>query len=382
MRAELGWTRGLVLVLGLAACGDGAGAQESEPFDYELPTGFPAPNEPVDNPTTRDKAELGRHLFYDRRLSLNGKQACATCHRQELAFTDGKAQAEGSTGAHTPRGSMSIVNAAYAATLTWANPNLRTLEQQALVPLFGEIPIELGFSGREDELLRRLRAEPRYQELFPQAFPELDDPFSIDSIVKAIAAFERTIISGNSPVDRYRNGDRSALGSSEQRGLALFYSERFECFHCHSGFNYSLAVQHQGLSFDQASFENNGLYNLGGTGDYPETGRGLYDFTFQASDRGRFKPPSLRNIALTAPYMHDGSLATLEDVLAHYAAGGTLIESGSLAGDGRAHPNKSRFIRGFEMSAEDQRDLLAFLRALSDEALLRDARFSDPWPTP
>jgi cytochrome c peroxidase len=336
--------------------------------------------EPENNPTAAPKAELGRFLFYDERLSRNSKEACATCHRQELAFTDGKAVAEGSTGEHTPRGSMSLVNVAYAATLTWANPNLRTLEEQALVPLFGEVPVELGFSGREAELVARLRAEPVYQELFPEAFPGLDDPFSIDSMVKAIAAFERTIIAGGTRVDRYRNGEREALDRSEQRGLALFYSERFECFHCHSGFNYSLSAKQQGLTFDQASFENNGLYNLGGTGDYPATSRGLYDFTFKPEDMGRFKPPSLRNIALTAPYMHDGSLATLEDVLAHYAAGGRLIESGPLAGDGRAHPNKSRFIRGFKMSAEDERDMLAFLRALTDDALLEDARFSDPWP--
>ena len=379
MHAEGRARRWLALSIVLAACGAESGTSPAGPFDFQLPPGFPAPNEPVDNPTTREKAELGRFLFYDKRLSLNGKQACASCHRQELAFTDGKAVSEGSTGEHTARGSMSLVNAAYAGSLTWANPNLRTLEKQALVPLFGELPVELGFAGEESELLARLRKEPVYQRLFPEAFPELEDPFSIDSVVKAIAAFERTIVAGDTRVDRYRNGDRAALDASEQRGLALFYSERFECFHCHSGFNYSLSVQHQGLTFDQAAFENNGLYNLGGTGDYPASNRGLYDFTFKAEDRGRFKPPSLRNIALTAPYMHDGSLATLEDVLAHYAAGGTLIESGPLAGDGRAHPNKSRFIRGFEMSADDRRDLLAFLRALTDATLLTDERFSDPW---
>ena len=382
MRADAPRAACLALALALCACGDAAQGDPDGPYDYQLPQGFPAPNEPAENPTTRQQVELGRHLFYDARLSRNGKQACASCHRQELAFTDGRAVAEGSTGEHTPRGSMSLVNAAYAATLTWANPTLRTLEEQALVPLFGEQPVELGFAGREAELLGRLRKEPRYQELFAEAFPELDDPFSIASVVKALAAFERTIIAGDTRVDRYRNGERSALDASEQRGLALFYSERFECFHCHSGFNYSLAVQHQGLSFDQASFENNGLYNLAGSGDYPESGRGLYEFSFKAEDRGRFKPPSLRNIALTAPYMHDGSLATLEDVVAHYAAGGTLIESGPLAGDGRAHPNKSRFIKGFEMSADDQRDLLAFLRALTDDALLHDPRFADPWSTP
>jgi cytochrome c peroxidase len=365
----------VLLMLGCSA----APAPVVEPYDYDLPAGFPAPLEPADNPTTAEKVELGRHLFHDRRLSHNRKQACASCHRQELAFTDGLAVSEGSTGEHTARGSMSLVNAGYAATLTWANPTLRTLEEQALVPLFGERPVELGFAGREAELLARLRDDARYQELFPAAFPDEDDPFTLQGVTRALAAFQRTIVSGRSRVDRYRNGERSALDASEQRGLALFYSERFECFHCHSGFNYSLAVKHEGAVLDQAAFENNGLYNVGGSGDYPEPNRGLYELSGDARDMGRFKPPSLRNIALTAPYMHDGSLTTLDDVLDHYAAGGRLIAEGPLAGDGRAHPNKSRFVKGFTESAEDRRDLLAFLRALTDEALLTDPRFSDPW---
>jgi cytochrome c peroxidase len=368
----------LALCLALAACG-AADEAPAEPYDYGLPGDFPAPIEPADNPTTAEKAELGRHLFYDARLSLNGEQACASCHEQRLAFTDGRTVSVGSTGDATPRNAMSIVNSGYAASLTWANPALRTLEEQALVPLFGERPVELGHAGKEAELEAKLRAEPRYQALFPAAFPDDAEPITVANAVKAIAAFERTLISGRTAYDRYRAGDRSALNASEQRGVALFFSERFECFHCHSGFNMSIAVQHVGLSFDLARFECNGLYNLDGAGAYPEPNRGLYELTGVDADMGRFKPPSLRNVALTAPYMHDGSIATLEGVLDHYAAGGRLIESGPHAGDGRLHPNKSRFVKGFAMSDEDRRDLLAFLRALTDHELVKDPRFADPW---
>lgn len=357
-------------------------SRRSGPYEYDLPPGFPRPKEPRDNPTTPEKVELGRHLFYDYRLSWNGKQACASCHKQELAFTDGRALSLGSTGEHTPRGAMSIANAGYAATLTWANPTLKALEKQVLIPLFGERPVELGFAGKERQLIARLRQSSRYRDLFDDAFPEQGDPFSISSITKALAAFERTIISGRSRVDRYTHGDRRALSFEEQRGYALFVSERFECFHCHGGFTYSSSVTHQNLVLTGAAFENNGLYNLGPLGEYPQANRGAYELTGKASDMGKFKPPSLRNVGLTAPYMHDGSIPTLEKVLDHYAAGGRFIAHGPLAGDGRKHPNKSLFVRGFSMSASEKANLIAFLRALTDETLLKDPRFSNPLSDP
>jgi cytochrome c peroxidase len=376
MRSERAPWAALVLLLGCRAQED---AHEEPSLELALPVGFPQAVEPDGAELTESKLELGRRLFYDKRLSLNESQACASCHQQALAFTDGRALSAGSTGQLTQRSSMSLGNVGYAATLTWANDSLRTLEEQVLVPLFGEDPVELGFAGKEAVLLERLRAEPIYRELFARAFPGADEAISLQHVAQAIAAFERTLISGNTRVDRYRNGEMSALDASEQRGLALFFSERFECFHCHGGFNYSSAVAQVGLAFDQAAFENNGLYNLGGSGAYPEPNRGLYELTGDPRDMGKFKPPSLRNVAITAPYMHDGSLATLEEVLEHYAAGGRSIADGPLAGDGRANPNKSRFVRGFVMPEEDKRDLLAFLRALTDEGFLRDPSLADPW---
>ncbi len=212
---------------------------------------------------------------------------------------------------------MSIANVAYAASLTWANEALVRLERQALVPMFGENPVELGMANMENELLRRMRDDPRYPTMFADAFPDEADPITVDSITKAIAAFQRSVLSFGSKVDRWQASDRTALNESEQRGMALFFGgtneagveDAFECFHCHGGFLFSQSSDDEGQVFDQKFFMNNGLYNLDEDGSYPAGNQGLYDMTGDPADKGRFKPPSLRNIALTAPYMHDGSIA-------------------------------------------------------------------------
>jgi hypothetical protein len=157
-------------------------------YEWNLPPGFPYPNVPADNPMTQAKVDLGRRLFYDKRLSLNQTEACATCHRQELAFTDGKPRAVGSTRQVHPRGSMSLVNVAYSPVLTWANPNMRQLEAQALVPMFGDHPVELGMTGKEDLLVQRLAADTPYVEMFARVFPGSKGANSIGNITKAIAS--------------------------------------------------------------------------------------------------------------------------------------------------------------------------------------------------
>src|ERR1700689_152268 len=185
-----------VMTVWSAALAIMSGRAETPPsYAWNLPRNFPRPDVPATNPMSEAKAELGRHLFYDTRLSGNGTQSCATCHEQERAFTDGRARAVGSTGEVHPRGSMSLVNVAYAAALTWGNPSLTRLEDQALVPMFGTHPVELGLSKDEPGLLERLRAESRYQALFAQAFGGDGEPFSLDHVTQALAAFERTIIS-------------------------------------------------------------------------------------------------------------------------------------------------------------------------------------------
>src|SRR5262245_7720311 len=177
---------------------------QSGSFDWNIPKPFPRPVVPADNPMNLAKVELGRYLFYDKRMSSNGKTSCASCHRQELAFTDGRAQAEGTTGELHPRSSMSLANAGYSPLLTWANPTLSALEEQAKIPMFGTDPVELGLKGHEDEFLRRIAADAVYQRLFPQSFPGENPLYTINNVTKALAAFERTLVSVNSPYDRYR----------------------------------------------------------------------------------------------------------------------------------------------------------------------------------
>ncbi|MGI9201780.1 MAG: MbnH family di-heme enzyme, partial [Woeseiaceae bacterium] len=278
-----------------------------------------------------------------------------------------------------PRGSMSLVNTAYASRLTWANSLLDRLEDQALTPMFGDNPIEMGMGGKEAELVALLRADELYAQLLPRAFPGDADPFSVLNAVRAIASFTRSIVSFDAPYDRYLAGDLTALSGSEVRGMDLFFSERLECFHCHGGFNFTDSSTHENDRIARVGFHNNGLYNTDANGAYPEDNTGLYDMTGKRRDMGRFKAPTLRNIAVTAPYMHDGSIATLEDVIAHYERGGRLIEAGENAGDGLRSPYKSEFVRGFVISDEERADLIAFLQSLSDESVLQNAYWSDPF---
>ncbi len=350
------------------------------PYKWQLPPGFPYPNVPPGNPMTTEKVELGRDLFYDKRLSLNRTQSCATCHQQRRAFSDARGQGLGSTGQLHPRGPMSLANVAYSPVLTWANPNMRTLEAQALVPMFGDEPVELGLSGKDSELFARLNADPLYRKLFTAAFPGPGDPVTLANITKAIASFERTILSGDSPYDRYRRGDApGAISDSAKRGESLFFSERLECFHCHGGLNFTGTVDYYGKGFAEVEFHNTGLYNLKGQFSYPEPNLGLYTFTQAPDDVGKFKAPTLRNVAVTAPYMHDGSVKTLAEVIDHYDAGGRTIAAGPHAGAGSDNPNKSEFIKPIGLAPQEKEDLLAFLRSLTDETLLTNPALSDPF---
>jgi cytochrome c peroxidase len=355
-------------------------AQAAQPaYRWQLPPGFPEPVVPADNPMTEAKVELGRHLFYDPRLSGNGTFSCASCHEQSRAFADALPRAVGSTGEVHPRGSMSLGNVAYSPALTWANPLMKSLEQQALVPMFGEDPVELGLSGLERELLQRVRDEPRYRSLFAAAFPGSDEPVTLDHIVKAMASFQRTLITGQSPYDAWKRGAKTAISPSAQRGEALFFSEKTECFHCHGGFNFTGTVNYVGKGFIEVEFHNTALYNLDGQGRYPAPNTGVEAITNDPEDMGKFKAPSLRNVAVTAPYMHDGSIATLEEVLEHYNAGGRTVRSGPHAGVGADSPLKSEFLKPMGLTPQEKRDLVAFLRSLTDSTFLRDPRFTNPW---
>ena len=337
------------------------------------PGELPAPVLTADDPSA--KVELGRRLFYDRRLSLNQTQACASCHRQALAFSDGQAHPVGSTGQRHRRNTLALANLGYEVNLTWANSLLASLEEQVLVPMFGQSPVELGLAGREAEVLRRLAADDAYEALFARAFPADRAPFSAGNLARALACFERTLISRDSPVDRYLRRDASALSRAERRGLALFRSEKAGCARCHGGVTFMEADEE--VARVEGNFHNTGLYNLDGRGAYPADDPGLMEQTANPSDMGRFRTPSLRNVALTAPYMHDGSIGTLGEVVDHYAAGGRAAERGD-----RPSPLRSRFVRGFDLSPDDKSDLVAFLEALTDQTFISDPRYADPFMEP
>lgn len=289
-----------------------------------------------------EKVALGRRLFHDVRLSGNGTQACASCHQQSRAFTDGRSHALGSTGESHPRSAMSLANAAYAASLTWIDAGHRSLEDQMLVPLLGETPREMNLGGHEHEIAARLGVDPLYSKLFSDAFPGEREPVNLGNIRKAIASFVRTILSGDSPYDRLVwKDDRGALSEPARRGMALFFSEQLSCSKCHAGFTFSGPAAWTGGPKPKPTFHDNGL-------------------------AGRFRAPTLRNVAVTAPYMHDGRFTTLEEVVDHYAKGGT------------ASTGRSPLVRGFSITEAEKRDLVEFLKSLTDEGLLRNPEFSNP----
>jgi len=348
------------------------------PFVWELPLGFPIPPIPAENPMSEAKVTLGRRLFYDTRLSQSGRDSCASCHRQELAFTDGRPRAIGATGEEHRRGAPSLANIAYRASLGWGDPELHPLEAQVEIPMFNTEPVELGVDAERAVAL--FRDDPLYAILFAAAFPGEREPFSIEHAARAIACFERTLLSGNSPYDRLLFLDeRDAFPSQAWRGMRLFFSEALRCADCHSGLLFAGAVASAERRRPVPEFHNIGLYALDARGSYPARDPGLVAHTGRAEDQGRFRTPSLRNVALTAPYMHDGSVPTLEAVIDLYAAGGRTIAAGPYRGDGRANPHKSAELTGFAISAEQKRDLLAFLATLTDAGFVNDPRFSDPW---
>jgi cytochrome c peroxidase len=227
-----------------------------------------------------------------------------------------------------------------------------TLEQQARVPLFNVSPIEMGVAGREEEVLERFRSSDDDLRRFRAAFPDEPEAVTIDTIARALAAYERTLIAAASRWDRWVwHGDRGAIDDAVLRGAELFFSERLGCAGCHGGFTFSGPVVFVGAEAVEPTYHNTGMAA-------ESRHAGLVESTGRAEDRGRFRAPSLRNVARTPPYLHDGSVATLEALIDFYAAAGR--------GDGRDAPNKSDRVRGFTLIAGERADLVAFLEALDD----------------
>lgn len=314
-------------------------------YAWHLPRGFPIPAVPADNPMSDAKVALGERLFFEPRLSVTGRYSCASCHDPARAFSDGRPVALGATGEALPHGALALVNVAYNISFGWSKPNVRSLEAQMLEPMLNEHPPELGLKGRETAVCAQLAADPSYAAAFaasfagePGAHTGGDAAVSFDRMVKAIAAFERTLISGNSPFDRYAfGGEHAALSDAAKRGMALFFSSRAGCAGCHSGFNFAGNWRDSQGDTGSASFATNG------TGPIPT------------------RVPTLRNIALTAPYMHDGRFATLDAVLEHYS------------GLGQRRGGRSRLDKRLPrvpFTAGERTSLIAFLEALSDESFV------------
>lgn len=282
------------------------------------------------------KVALGERLFFESRVSLTGRYSCASCHEPAHAFAQALPRARGATGDSLPHNAMALVNVAYNISFGWTRKGVRSLEAQMRQPMLNEHPVELGLAGRESLVCQELSQDPAYAAAFSAAFPGA--PVTFAHLIDAIASFERTLISGNSPFDRYVfNGEHRALSDQAKAGMRLFFAARSGCARCHSGFNFAGNWRDAQGETGPASFARNG------TSAQP------------------LRVPTLRNVALSAPYMHDGRFATLAAVLDHYSA---LAQRGVPAD--RRLPRKP-------FSAEERAALVAFLESLTDESFARRA---------
>ncbi len=302
---------------------------------------FPVMPIPADNPQTPEKIQLGRKLFYDARLSADNSISCSSCHQQKFAFTNaGNAVSTGIRGQKGSRNAPTLGNVGWRKSLFWEGGS-PSLELQAMGPITAHD--EMGIEP--SVLVARLKGIPEYSKAFSSVFT---DGLTMLNITRAIASFERTLVSNRSPYDQYLAGDQKAMSKAAVRGMELFFGENGDCFHCHNGFNLTTEALH-----------NTALQKTN-----PDLG--LARITNRKSDEGKFKTPTIRNVALTAPYMHDGSIPTLEKVLDHYNKGG------------EDNPNADTLMRPLGLSKTEISDLIEFLKALTDVEFTRDPRFAAP----
>ena len=327
------WLLNAALALTLYAC------QEAE-----TPTGssinIPKFSIPEDNPVTPLKAELGRRLFYERGLSLDSSVACANCHIQRFAFTDTAKLSSGFKGSLGFRNSSTLANIVYNNSF-FREGGVTTIERAVHPPVLTEFEMNMN----TDSIVARLNANLAYREMFLEAFGQEAD---YKAVVYALATFQRTLLSFNTPYDRFMAGDSAALSAEEKVGLELFRSKKLNCTTCHK----------------EPFFMDNDFHNIGVYEVYTDYGRGR--FTLDSADYGKMRTPSLRNVSVTWPYMHDGSMRTLEEVVAFYKTGGVN------------HPNKSAEMKPFDLTESEEKALLAFLNALTDSAFLSNPAFSAP----
>jgi len=294
----------------------------------KLPLGLLPISWPADNPYSAAKAELGRTLYFDKRLSFDGSVSCASCHSPQFGFADGSPVSSGIKGQKGGRSAPTVINRAWSLAQFW-DGRAPSLEAQAVGPMAN--PIEMG--NTHAALVQTLRGISGYKPLFKAAFD--DENVTLDHVAKAIATFERTIVSGDSPYDRWKAGQANAMSASAVRGYKVF--QKAQCDACHEGHN----------------FTSNMYSNLGVGIDKPKPDLGRFEITKDPSDWGAFKTPTLREVEHTGPYMHDGSLKTLEEVVDYYDKGGT--------------PNKNvdSHIKPQHLTPQEKTDLVSFLKALS-----------------
>lgn len=307
---------------------------------------------PADNAPTPIKIELGRRLFYDADLSWDGAMSCATCHEQKRGFADPNKTRAGFDGSPGERNIQTLANVGWFNSLTWGGPHVDTLEHQALIPIEGFVPVEMGFGGKpEGALAQRLADQSCYPELFGAAFPEHGGRIDMHTITLALAAFQRTLVSLDAPYDRWMRGDKAALSAQQARGAALFADK--QCASCHAGPHFTDAAL-PGLKPEQA------FHRLA----WPAEGKdaGLSRITLKPEDAGRFRTPGLRNVAMSAPYMHDGEVATLRAAILHHY------------GDAAATDARLKQT----VTEAEVADLTAFLEALTDQGFITDPRFARP----
>lgn len=322
-----------------------------------------------ENSFTKQKVELGRYLFYDRRLSVNNTKSCASCHSQKFSFTDGYRYSIGALGDHHQRNSRPLINLIFNKYLTAADSSLHFPEQQMDKPMLNTHPVELGW---DDKIaIERLTKDSLYIRKFAEAFPGSDTSINYQNVKSSIACFIKTIFSFNSPWDQYsRQKNQTALNESQKRGIQLFFSEKLKCGSCHGGINFSTP----GIKNEKGAIEyyfNTGLYNIDEHGNYPVADKGLMEKTGNQKDMGKFRVPTLRNLAFTAPYFHDGSAQTLEEVLDVYIQGGRE--------EGKKNPFKNPLISGVQLSETEKKDIIRFLYSLSDSSILKNPLYADPF---
>jgi cytochrome c peroxidase len=313
------------------------------------------------------RIELGRYLFYDRRLSINQARACATCHNPQFAFTDGYKRSLGAYADLHKRNSQTLFNLTYLKYFTAADSTIHAATQQINNPLYNTHPIEMGVNGHEFEILNRIKADTTYQYLFKQARFAIEWP----SIKQAIGKFELSLNSFNSPYDKYKAGNINALTNIEKQGMELFFSNKLNCFACHGGKNFSdpSVTNTQGITLH---YFNIGLYNIDTLGGYPTYDMGLYELTHKIKDIGMFRVPTLRNLTFTSPYFHDGSAASLSEVIDHYS-------KGEYKGNGRLNANKHPLIKGFSITELEKKSLISFLLCLSDSSIFNNKAILSPF---